>query len=175
MTGYTPPVINLTIREQALEALVTLFKGMNTTTPEADPYPFNWAFVQRAHLDEKSWQKNFSLGIYDGGERPEIQNHVIYRKLQVTCEFRALLQVNTLSGVPDDPSTVGNMMLGALQRRIYDNYSNSLGNNLGGLVSWVQETGNEIWLPDLEDRRLSGMMTLEICYRTRTVDPRFTV
>jgi hypothetical protein len=173
MSGSIAPTPNLSIREQALEALVTLFKTMTTTLPVDDPYPIQFDFVQRAPLDEKSWQKRYTMGVHDVVEKPDIQASVTYRKLAVVCEFRCQLYASPGNGAPpEDPSVVGNMMLGALQRRLYDN-STGLGNNLGGLIVYMEETGNEIFVTDFEKRQLSGALFIDLYYRTRTTDPRF--
>jgi hypothetical protein len=163
---FVVPANAITIREQVMEAIVALFQGMNTTTPADDPYPFNWDFVQRAPLDEKSWQKRFTLGVHDTSEIVKLDIGLTYRTLSEVCEYRCNLQVTPY---PEDPSTMGNMILGALQRRLFDN------NTLSGLVTYFTELKNEMYVYDLEKRQLSGAIFLEVYYRSNTMDPRKSV
>lgn len=163
---FVIPANALTVREKALEALVALFQGMGDSNA-VDPYPFGWDFVQRAELDEKSWAKRFTLGVYDTSESRSVEPTVTYSRLAVALEFRCTLQVQGALGQPEDPSSMFNLILGAIQRRLYDD------NSLGGLIIEMHETRNEAYLRDLEARQLSGAVFLELFYRVRTTDPRF--
>ena len=152
--------MGLSIREQALSNMTGLFAGMDAAMPLADPYGVQFDYVRRNPLDEDSWKKRLTLGVHDTNEIVEQKISIAMRQLQVVLEFRCTLQTGEVA------STVGNAVIGAIQRRVWEDKT------LGGTVIDVVETQNETYIDDFDHRQLSGAVFLKIIYRTRDSDPR---
>lgn len=152
-----------TVREIALEALKTTFSAVEAGTPVLDPYTITWQKVSRAPLGDDDWKKKYTLGIHDMDETTKAQQMSLICTLRVALEFRVVIE-------PDQvPSTELGIALGEIKRRLYED------NTLGGVAIDCTEESNEIEVDSDNDRRLSGVVWVNLVYRHSVRDPRVRI
>ena len=157
------------IRETALDKLVCLFQGQQKGQPESDPYDFTWKTVVRTPLTELERRMSYALAIVENDENKERGVNVMYPVLNLTLEFHALIDV------PSDGPVVLNRILKNIQRRIGSDPR--LANQNGGtaLVISLYENGNMIDPESYADKKVSGLLYLEVRYKHAVHDPRAVV
>ena len=152
-----------TIRERALNRLVSNFASIQAGQPSSDPYQSVYDYVRRNPLDEDSYKKRLTLGVHDvSAKRQQGFQWTMYH-LRVVLEFRCLLQTGEVA------STVGNDIIGEITRKIWED------KQLGGLAIDVIDESDELYIDDFDRRQLSGAVFLEIQLRTLPHDPRVQI
>ena len=156
-----------TIRERCLDAIECHFKVQRQGVPAPDPYTITWSIVDRADISEISHGKAYTIAILDGAEVPDqgvsTTQGVTNKTLTVACEFQAMIEAK------QKPSTEANRILGEIIRRMLEDET------FGGLVIWIQEASNQLFIDNQNDRLIEGNVTFNVFYRHSRRDPRQVV
>lgn len=145
------------VRERIIAALQTLF---NARDAAVDGELVTWERVGRAPLGDDTSRFSAVCAVLEGREIViKSAAPVITRRLEVAIEF----EVKPYAA--EEPAIFLNEVLADIQKT----YAGDL--QLGGLCLNMQETSNETDIESDGDRRVGGIVSLEITYRHMHADP----
>ncbi len=124
-----------------------------------DPFTTQFDRVQRAPLTDLSWKHAYTLGIHDQTERKERKTMFYYCTLPVVLEFRYVRQAQEVSSVEL------NRILYDIQRWLAIDYT------WGGLAINTIETSSDIYIDDVDEKKISGAVMVDLTYRHYWNDP----
>lgn len=171
------PRDTLTIRERIMVEVVRRLTTMEAGAPADDPYLVGFGRVTRgASLEELHEMAPSGCSVTDTDERKTPNIQCMHCRLTVVVEFVAWVDPGA-----EDPDTVGNRYLGAVQRRmredIYltepdDGERTALQRRL---CYNVVELRNQLFVDSVYDQKVTGASFWEIEYRHAISDPRAKV
>ena len=154
------------IRERILKELRRLY---DSQLKNVNDYPFAWETVIRAPLLEGNRRKNYEMAIIDRTEQKVIEIGCQISTMDIELEWSSLL------GRDDEPSTRANEIILSLERRLNENVMVFEGGDDQtdqqlALRAWTP--GND-WNADNDnDRRIEGVMFVNVLYKHAVSDPR---
>jgi hypothetical protein len=150
-----------TVRELAVEALISQLNEMTIGEPEADPYTVAWGLISRADLSTFDKGKKYILGVYDTEEE---KSEKLYPT--VDCSLRVILEFYYRTAVSEVPSEQLNRILGEVERKLREDRT------LKGTIYDIVFVGNELDIDSPYDDYVSAMMVIVLKYRHHVDDPR---
>lgn len=149
--------------------------SMRAGEPAEDPYPVGIDFLTAGgSLQEMHETVRLGVAIADTDEQvaPKLQQAV--RQLTMVVEFVVVVDAG------EEPSQVGNRVLGALQRRLREDVNLTEpddGRPLSDrqVSEHVVELRNQLFIDGYGDRRVSGATFWQVTYKTSINDPRLLV
>jgi hypothetical protein len=150
----------VTVREAALEAIVSSFQALSIGSPQGDPYTIQFDYVLRSPLNDESWKKRLTLGIYDTAE--DVKDGANRRD----CVLNVVLEFHRVLDTGEAGSAAATEILGNIERRIGEDRT------FGGTVIDTVEARNELYIENENQRQLHGALWLSLHYYTAANDPR---
>lgn len=168
----------VSIRENALRAIVELLDTQQEGVPEADPYDFEWGVVRRTRLTPGDCDENqFAIAVLPRENLPTLEAQSRICDLEITLEFSAKVQDG------QEPESVYETVITNLVRRLgSDPRLTGIRNNTypvitGGpaLVIAVSVLGDEGDVDGWSDDTITGVQIITMKWRERLGDPRQVV
>lgn len=150
----------LTVRERILRQIKADFETMGTD------YPFEWSIVTREDLDSRSYGKVYTLAILDTAETKEPRIGFM------DCTLTVVLQWTGAFNAVDAPASEANEVLGAIGRKLRENWTVVEDGTGEQLAVETRETANTIDVADARDRLIGGTVSIVVQYRHNRDDPR---
>lgn len=161
-----------TRRERIMVEVKRRLEQVESGLPAADPFLSTFEAITRgAPLEGIHLTAGRALAIIDTEERKTAKINRMNCALIVVVEF--------LGWVDDgrEPSSVGNEILGDLQRKMREDLhltepDDGRALNLRQLSNNVVEQGSQLFIDGLQDTKISGAVTFQINYTHGINDPR---
>lgn len=150
----------LTVRERILRQIKAELENMGTD------YPFEWSYVTRADLDTREYGKARTIAILDTAETKTPRIGHTEASLTVILQWTGTLDRG------DDPSAKANEVLGAVYRRLRENWTLVEDGTGIQLALDLNEQSNTLDIADARDRMIGGTNTIQVVYRHSRDDPR---
>lgn len=150
----------LTVRERILRQLKADFETMGTD------YPFEWSVVSREDLDSREYGKRYTLAILDTTETKEPRIGFM------DCNLTVVFQWTGSFDADDSPAQEANEVLGAIQRKLRENWHVVEDATGEQLAVETRETANTIDIADARERMIGGTVSIVVQYRHNRDDPR---
>jgi len=149
------------VREDIMEYLETLMKGMQAGQPVLDPYQTTWSMVTREDIGKLVAGKANALGIYDTEETKTVRSNYV-----TECLLRVVFEFHLRIAPADRPSKQLGILLTDLERKVLEDQT------LGGKAIDVVLLSNDKDIDGPYDRQVQGALFVNIRYRHKTTDPR---
>lgn len=149
-----------TIRTRVLDALKTLFEGMDPAQPVGDPYGVQWSYVTRDPIGPLKKGKLNALGVYGLQTERKPRHPLVIVKLSCVIEVHVAKQEGL------DMSKAVERLIGVVERRLKEDIT------LGGLCHDLSISGDQVTVDGPYDNQAEGAVFFDVMYSQQEDDPR---